>query len=460
MFFALKRKNLANVRVGDIFAILSLCGGIFFAAILFFAAQELEKSDVQQLERAMHSYLERAAQNMPKEGIALPVVDKNALGSLSFVSFIRKREHVVFTNNKLPLSMKNIVSLASVHNGLWKTIDGQSIVVTTKKLSPHVLFQAGMRAPNYTLFVQLQKTIYILFMLYIIASLVFAKFLGAWQKAPMCELTALLTEIKKNEHPTQLPEKKGVTGALYAKINSLLTANVHLVKEIQASLDNLAHDLRTPIARLRSTAEYGLQREKKEDLQDALADCLEESEHIAAILQIMMSVAEAESGTMRLAISQEYLTDNVSAALELYEYIAEEKSISLKLEVKDIIICPIDATRMRQVWANLLDNGIKYGKVGGTITVCLWQENGKAYISFTDDGMGISEKEIPRIWERLYRGDRSRTEKGLGLGLNYVRSVIETHGGHIHVKSVLHQQTCFTIDLPLAVANNLRERKS
>lgn len=110
----------------------------------------------------------------------------------------------------------------------------------------------------------------------------------------------------------------------------------------------------------------------------------------------------------------------------------------------------VDKTRVSQVWANLLDNAIKYGRDGGWVTIELQKEPTEVVIFFRDNGIGIAENEQGRIWERLYRGDRSRSQKGLGLGLNYVRAVVEAHGGKVSVTSALHEGSCFEVRLSLA----------
>jgi signal transduction histidine kinase len=120
----------------------------------------------------------------------------------------------------------------------------------------------------------------------------------------------------------------------------------------------------------------------------------------------------------------------------------------------------VDITRISQVWANLLDNGIKYGREGGWVRIDVQVVAGEVLVTFTDNGMGISESEQGRIWERLFRGDRSRSRQGLGLGLNYVHAVVTAHHGTVSVKSKLHQGSRFEVRLPRASDQLCTQEKS
>jgi signal transduction histidine kinase len=95
-----------------------------------------------------------------------------------------------------------------------------------------------------------------------------------------------------------------------------------------------------------------------------------------------------------------------------------------------------------------LDNALKYGGQGGTVKIDAVEEGQDVVISVSDEGMGIAENEVPRIWERLYRGDLSRSRRGLGLGLSFVKAIVEAHGGTVHVDSRLKEGTTFIVKLP------------
>ena len=235
---------------------------------------------------------------------------------------------------------------------------------------------------------------------------------------------------------------------LITAVNHLLVRHRRLSRELQKSMDNVAHDLRTPMTRLRSIAEYGLQ--KKEDprhLQEALADCLEESDRMLSMLNTMLKVAEAEAETVTLDLQPVSLEETINPVLDLYSIIAEEHNVIIHFQQEPDLVIPADRQRISQVWANLLDNAIKYNATEINISCC--RKDGRAEIRIQDNGIGISANEIDRIWDRLYRGDRSRSKPGLGLGLTLVKATIKSHSGTIEVASTLHQGTVFIVQLPL-----------
>ena len=277
--------------------------------------------------------------------------------------------------------------------------------------------------------------------------------LTVWALRPLRQIIDTVRAIDAGALSARVPRRQtgDALDELGGLFNGMLDRIATLITGMRGALDTVAHDLRTPIARLRSVAELALRSDQRpETLQQALADCIEESDQLLTMLNTLMDISEAETGTLKLALEPVNVASIVEAAVDLYRHVAEDKRIVVSTAADPALWLMADRSRMRQVLANLLDNAIKYTPMGGRVDVEAVLGQNMAVISVRDTGIGVMAHEVPRIWDRLYRGAHSRSERGLGLGLSLVRAIVMAHGGRIDVSNAAGGGAIFTIQLPVS----------
>ena len=221
-----------------------------------------------------------------------------------------------------------------------------------------------------------------------------------------------------------------------------------LLKSMKEINDNIAHDLRSPLARIRGIAEMSLLREKDiDEYKDMAASTIEECDTLIDMINTMLDITEAEAGVNGDKAEEFELVELIHEACELFRPVAEAKKINLKTELPETLAVKSNRRKVQRIVTNLLENAIKYTPADGAVKVSAAAQNGEIRIEFEDTGMGISENDLPHIFERFYRCDRSRSQGGTGLGLSLVKAYTESLNGSIHVESVLNQGSRFALVL-------------
>jgi signal transduction histidine kinase len=256
----------------------------------------------------------------------------------------------------------------------------------------------------------------------------------AWRATrPLREVAATARRIiEEDDFGARIPDPRGSgeLAVLARQLNALLDKNSTHVRVLRETLDNLAHDLRTPLTRLRGTAELALQDGgNPAEARTALASCVEETDRVLHLMEVLLDVSAAEAGALSLQRARVDLRDLAARAADLYREVAEQKGITIELAEAGPAPMEGDAVRIGQALSNLVDNALKYTPDGGRVRIATAAEPGALTVTVSDNGPGVPQAEREAVWRRLYRGDASRSQRGLGLGLTLVRAVAEAHGG-------------------------------
>jgi signal transduction histidine kinase len=267
---------------------------------------------------------------------------------------------------------------------------------------------------------------------------------------PIKKLSNNMKKIKEGERniKIELPHFHDEFYDLTVSFEEMVDQTNLLIKEMKNTLDNIAHDIKTPLARARLASEYALSNPDHEELINASEETLESLNNITVLIDSLMKISEFESKSFKLNVETFNLNKLIQEVIDLYLFVAEDKDIKI-ICTEEQVDLKGDRTLIKQVIANLLDNAIKYSPANTVVTIDLKKNTSHIFISVHDQGIGIDQFELNKIFERLYRSDKSRTESGFGLGLSLVKTIVEAHQGRIEVKSQLGAGTEFKVIFPV-----------
>jgi heavy metal sensor kinase len=328
---------------------------------------------------------------------------------------------------------------------------GEKVRVLYAFLNPTTILQVGEAMESYSRFLDAFRGIFITTMTFLIILAAGVGWFMARRAVSGVEaVTRTAQKISGGNLEERVPVKaKGdEIDQLATTFNQMLNRIQALLKEIKEMSDNIAHDLRSPITRIRGMAEVTLSAGKSLNEYEAMAaSTVEECDRLLDMINTMLWISKTEAGVNHLIREEIDLTSLVRKACELFEPAAEDKGVTLACSVPNGSRLVGDIRMIQRMLSNLLDNAIKYTPAGGSVSIFLIENDGQVAVSVKDTGIGLSANDLPRIFERFYRCDESRSQAGIGLGLSLARAVARAHGGDITVVSTPNQGSTFTITL-------------
>lgn len=226
---------------------------------------------------------------------------------------------------------------------------------------------------------------------------------------------------------------------LALNLNAMLDRIGELMAGMQEVSDNIAHDLKTPLTRLRNRAEEALRTAKTPDeLRTALDASIDEADNLIRVFNALLMIARLETGRINDSMAELDLSEVVSGMAELYEPLAEEAGLSIESVVEPDLHMSGNRELIGQALANLIDNALKYGQPVGAaqplVRIAAARSDGRIELSVADHGPGIPEADRGRVLERFVRLDQSRSKPGFGLGLSLAAGVVRLHGGQLRLE--------------------------
>jgi len=462
-----KRINLRNTLA---FRLTLWYAGVFTVSscVAFLLFYILITSFIQErIDQELQSQVNRFSTLLVSEGVEAvkndAVIEAQAAGIKKvFFRFLSLRGQVFSSSNisywkDININEMAIKELLQGSNHVFETTTipdhKDKVRILYALLNPSIILQVGQAMESYSRFLDAFKGIFITTMaLLIILAAGVGWFMARRAVSGVEAITQTAQSISGGTLGKRVPVKTrgDEIDQLAMTFNQMLDRIQTLVTEIKEMSDNIAHDLKSPITRIRGIAEVTLTNGKSMgEYENMAASTVEECDRLLDMINTMLMISKTESGVDKLSLEEIDLAGLVLQACELFEPTAEDKRVALSCDVPDKSHLVGDNRMIQRMLSNLLDNAIKYTPSGGTVSVSV-SENRERDIAITvkDTGFGISPNDLPRIFDRFYRCDQSRSTSGIGLGLSLARAIARAHGGDITVTSTPNQGSTFTATLP------------
>jgi len=443
-----------------------LSAGIAFAFFYYLITSTIRGRTDQDLLAEVRSF----SSVMLSQGIEAvkrqAVLESQAAGEKKiFIQLVYPDGRVFSSSNmsyfrNIPVATEAISRMLDQGEPLFATVSSpdrsHEIRVVYALLGPGLIVHLGQSMDDLTRIIDaFQRTFVAIMAVLFILAAVIGWFMARRALAGVENVTRTARRISGSS----LTERVPVTGRedeidqLAVTFNQMLDRIQTLVTGIKEMTDNIAHDLKSPITRIRGEAEQALSGSgsgSREEYEAMAGSAIEECDRLIEMINTMLFISRTEAGVTQPELAEMDIAALVRDACRLFQAAAEEKGIALDGRGPERLALSGDVRLLQRMLGNLLDNAIKYTSANGRADVALRSPaGGRVEIEVRDTGPGISATDLPHVFERFYRGDPSRSRTGAGLGLSFARAVARAHGGEITAASAPGDGSTFTVTLPV-----------
>jgi heavy metal sensor kinase len=318
-----------------------------------------------------------------------------------------------------------------------------------------VVAQLGYTMESDTAFIGIFKKIFLLTMTVLILTAVLVGWFMARRALSGVEaVTRTAQQISESDlsRRVPVPARHEEVDRLAVTFNQMLDRIETLITGIREMGDNIAHDLKSPIARIRGMAEVSLSGEADTADDETLAgSTIEECDRLLEMINTMLLISKTDAGVGDMEAVSIDMAEEIRRAVVLFSPLVEDQGLSMTCNTPDSLMVTGDLKMLQRAITNLLDNAIKYTQAPGEIDIRLFrdkEDSSRVHLSIRDSGVGIQPEDLPKVFDRFFRCDQSRATSGSGLGLSLAKAIARAHGGQIKVESSLGEGSTFTLSLP------------
>lgn len=289
-----------------------------------------------------------------------------------------------------------------------------------------------------------------------------APIVGYWLASRAARIVSNITHSAERLRPSHLEERLPIRGTgdeldqLAQTINGLLERMRDHLEQKRDFLANAAHELRTPLAAIRSSVEVALSSDRtKAEYQELLIEIIDQGTALQTLVNQLLLISESEAERLKEDVDPVSLDETVRRSVDMFAGIAESRGVTLDVQIPKPVTIRGSRHLLHQLVNNLIDNAVKYTPSGGRVTVelTLNQKHRTVELKVADTGVGIAADDLPKVFDRFFRADKSRSRisqtAGTGLGLSICQAAATAHNGGVRCESAPNKGSCFTVELPL-----------